>query len=97
MMQQADLARAGEGDQGDVGMGDEVGPISCRGRSRLTTPGGTPAARRMRASLAPMTGVAPAGFMMTVLPVTRAAVVMPLRMASGKFHGAITAATPRGS
>ena len=35
--------------------------------------------------------------MITVLPVTRAATVMPVRMASGKFHGAMTTATPRGA
>ena len=44
-----------------------------------------------------MTDDCSAGFMMTVLPVTRAAVVMPQRMASGKFHGAMTTVTPRGS
>ena len=32
----------------------------------------------------------------TVLPVTRAATVMPARMASGKFHGGITTPTPSG-
>ena len=48
-------------------------------------------------SLAPVTADCSAGFMTTVLPVTRAAAVMPHRMASGKFHGAITTATPRGS
>ena len=37
-----------------------------------------------------------AGFMMTVLPVTSAATVIPARIASGKFHGAITRPTPRG-
>ena len=37
-----------------------------------------------------------AGFMMTVLPVTSAATVIPARMASGKFHGAMTRPTPRG-
>ena len=43
-----------------------------------------------------MTEDCSAGLMITVLPVTRAAAVMPVRMASGKFQGAITAATPRG-
>ena len=37
-----------------------------------------------------------AGFITTVLPVASAAEVMPAKIASGKFHGAITAATPRG-
>ncbi len=43
-----------------------------------------------------MPGVCSAGFTMVVLPVTRAATVMPQQMASGKFHGEITTATPRG-
>ena len=59
-------------------------------------PAGTPAASRIRTSCAAMTGVGSAGFTITVLPATRAAVVMPVRMASGKFHGAMTTATPRG-
>ena len=36
------------------------------------------------------------GLSTTVLPATSAAVVMPVRIASGKFHGGITTATPRG-
>ena len=59
-------------------------------------PGGAPAASRRRTICAAMTGVGPAGFTITGLPATRAALVMPVRMASGKFHGAITRATPRG-
>ena len=43
-----------------------------------------------------MPGVCSAGFTTTVLPVTSAAVVMPVQIASGKFHGLITTATPRG-
>ena len=36
------------------------------------------------------------GLSTTVLPVTMAAVVMPQRIASGKFQGGMTAQTPRG-
>jgi hypothetical protein len=36
------------------------------------------------------------GFMITVLPVTSAAETIPHKIAIGKFHGAITSATPRG-
>ena len=43
-----------------------------------------------------MTADCSAGFMMTVLPVTSAAETMPVRIAIGKFHGAMTSATPRG-
>ena len=42
-----------------------------------------------------MTGDCSAGFMTTVLPVTSAAAVMPVGIASGKFQGGITTATPR--
>ena len=48
-------------------------------------------------SFAPMTGDCSAGFITTALPATSAAAVMPVRIASGKFHGAITAQTPRGA
>ena len=44
-----------------------------------------------------MIGACSAGFMSTQLPVTSAAAVMPVRIARGKFHGAMTAARPRGS
>ena len=72
-------------------------PTSPPGLGRkLTVPGGAPAASRMRTSCAAMTGVGPAGLTMTGLPATSAALVMPVRMASGKFQGAITRATPRG-
>ena len=36
------------------------------------------------------------GFSTTVLPVTIAAVVMPARIASGKFQGGMTTPTPSG-
>ncbi len=47
-------------------------------------------------NLAATTDDCSAGFMITVLPVTMAAAVIPHRIARGKFHGAITTATPRG-
>ena len=43
-----------------------------------------------------MTGDCSAGFKTTVLPATRAATVMPVGIASGKFQGGMTTATPRG-
>src|SRR5262249_12839585 len=43
-----------------------------------------------------MMGDCSAGFITTVLPATRAAAVIPVRIASGKFQGAMTTATPRG-
>ena len=47
-------------------------------------------------NVAAMTEVCSAGFMMTALPATSGATVMPHRIASGKFHGAITTPVPRG-
>ena len=44
-----------------------------------------------------MIGDCSAGFISAQLPVTSAAAVMPVRIASGKFHGAMIAAMPRGS
>jgi len=43
-----------------------------------------------------MVGASTDGFKITVLPQTIAADVMPAMMANGKFHGGITAPTPRG-
>ena len=63
--------------------------------TKCITPLGTPASIRMSKKRAAMTGDCSAGFITTAFPVTRAAAVMPQRIASGKFHGAITAATPR--
>ena len=41
-------------------------------------------------------GASDDGFRITVLPVTIAAEVIPAMIASGKFHGGITAPAPRG-
>jgi hypothetical protein len=46
--------------------------------------------------MAAMVGASPEGLRMTVLPQTMAAEVMPAIIASGKFHGGITAPTPSG-
>ena len=43
-----------------------------------------------------MPNVGPAGLISTGLPVTSAAVVIPHRIARGKFQGLMTTATPRG-
>ena len=57
---------------------------------------GKPASSRSSANLAATVGVSLDGLMTTVLPVTKEAMVMPTRMASGKFHGGITTPTPSG-
>ena len=45
----------------------------------------------------PVTGASVEGLNTTVLPATSAAETMPMAIASGKFQGAMTAATPRGA
>ena len=94
---EADGLGAGEGDERDARIADDWL------RRRFRRPGkevqhifGTPASRESRRAGAAMPGVCSAGLTMTVLPVTRAATVMPVQMASGKFQGLITTATPRG-
>ena len=58
---------------------------------------GTPAASRTSASSAPQPGYCSAGFITTALPAARAPAVIPQRIATGKFQGAITATTPSGA
>ena len=63
---------------------------------KCSTSRGTPACQRMSQSTLAIPGVCSAGFTTAVLPVTSAAAAMPQQIASGKFHGLMTAATPRG-
>ena len=63
---------------------------------KFKTPAGTPASWKISISIAPQMIDCSDGFIITVLPVTSAAETIPQRMAIGKFHGAITRATPRG-
>ncbi len=58
---------------------------------------GTPAARSAWTRMSAQPGDCSAGLSTTALPVASAPAVIPQGMASGKFHGEITAATPRGS
>src|SRR5262249_61189898 len=64
--------------------------------TKLRTPGGSPTSSRSATNCHAIPGVSLAGFSTTVFPVTIAADVMPARIASGKFHGGITAPTPSG-
>ena len=69
-------------------------PVAGQQRERVgrhTAPSGAP--RRAPPALA---GDCSAGFSTAALPAASAAAVMPHGIASGKFQGAITAATPRG-
>ena len=94
---QADGPGAGEGDRpprpGARPGGrrpPRPGRAGTTGRRRAGRP--PPAPRRGGSATA---GVCSAGLKQTALPATSAAVTMPVGMASGKFHGAMTAATPR--
>jgi len=70
--------------------------VSPKPGRTLRTPSGTPASAASSATRTAVSGDCSAGFMTTVLPVASAATVIPVMIARGKFHGAITAATPRG-
>ncbi len=59
--------------------------------------GGSPAAWSASTSASALAGDCSAGFSTTALPAASAAAVIPQGIASGKFQGAITAATPRGT
>ncbi|MCG3131337.1 MAG: hypothetical protein FLDDKLPJ_02127 [Phycisphaerae bacterium] len=64
--------------------------------TKLTTSFGNPASCRHSSIFAAMTGDVLAGLRHTVFPHTAAAEVMPVQIASGKFHGGITTPTPSG-
>ncbi len=55
-----------------------------------------PASIMISMNLAPITGVLLAGLRITVLPATTGPTVVPVRIASGKFHGGITRPAPNG-
>jgi len=59
-----------------------------------STFGGSPAARRTWTSSAATAGACSAGLSTTVFPVTSAAEHIPAGIASGKFHGDMTAHNP---
>ena len=72
-------------------------PASPSPGSNAIAPAGTPPARSASTTRRPQPGACSAGFSTAVLPVASAAAAMPIGIASGKFHGAITAQTPRGA
>src|SRR6266536_4203758 len=63
---------------------------------KLTTPAGNPTSSRIRTNCAAIAGDVLAGLRITVLPATKAALVIPAMIAHGKFQGGITAPTPSG-
>src|SRR6187551_2591336 len=63
---------------------------------KFTTPAGKPTSSTISMNFAAIVGESDDGLSTTVFPATTAAIVMPAMIASGKFHGGITAPTPRG-
>ena len=63
---------------------------------KFRTPSGTPASSQASRNIVAMPAASEEGFSTTVLPATSAAVVMPQRIARGKFHGGMTTHTPSG-
>ena len=89
---------------------EPVNAIACTRGSRTSaaptwpSPGsndnterGTPPARSACSSRCAKPGDCSAGLSTTALPTASAAAVIPQAIASGKFHGEITATTPRGA
>ena len=64
--------------------------------TKFATPAGMPASSSSAINRYAINGASDDGFRITVLPVTIAAEVIPAMIASGKFHGGITAPAPRG-
>ena len=64
--------------------------------TKFRTPSGSPASSQACTNISAMPTASEEGFKTTVFPVTSAAVVIPVRIASGKFQGGITAQTPSG-
>jgi len=61
------------------------------------TPSGSPASAQISASFQAVTGLCSAGFSTAVHPNARAGATFHVSSISGKFHGVMSAATPRGS
>ena len=62
-----------------------------------TAAAGTPPARNAWTSRSASAGDCSAGLSTTALPAASAAELIPHGIANGKFHGEITATTPRGA
>ncbi len=63
----------------------------------FTTPSGIPASSAISANRSAVSGVSSAGFSTTVFPAASAGASFQAAIASGKFHGVISATTPIGS
>src|SRR5262245_55102628 len=83
---------------GTSGWRTNASPTSGPGPgTKFATPGGSPASARIETYFAAITGDWDAGLITTVLPAASAALLIPVRIASGKFQGGMTAVTPRGT
>ncbi|HEX3751966.1 MAG TPA: hypothetical protein VHW06_15475 [Streptosporangiaceae bacterium] len=71
-------------------------PASVLPVTRLTVPGGRPAAVTASMSRRAAIGVSGAGLITVVQPASRAGPSLRMIRASGKFHGVISPATPSG-
>ena len=80
---------------GSCSMALTIGPDRLDGTT-LTTPPGTPASSRMRATASAVIGVSDAGLSTTVQPAARAGPILRVAMAAGKFQGVTSTATPTG-
>jgi hypothetical protein len=72
-------------------------PTSPSPGRRANASGGTPASRSAPASAAAQPGACSAGLSSTAFPVARPAAAIPQGIATGKFHGEMTATMPRGT
>ena len=78
------------------GLSTSVRPtVSPSPGRQISASGGTPASCSSAVSRSAISGVCSAGLSTTALPQASAAAVMPPGIASEKFHGGITATTPR--
>ena len=68
-------------------------PVPC---TILSTPPGTPASAASAASIAAVVGVTSLGLPTTVFPVASAGAIFHVNRYSGRFHGEMHPATPRG-
>lgn len=60
-------------------------------------PGGKPASWKISKTLAPTTTASSAGLAITVFPTATGPTIIPVKMATGKFQGAMTTPAPRGT
>src|SRR5688500_16483524 len=82
--------------KGAFGLVDIASPVAEPPVRKSTTPFDRPTTSTISINFAAIVGESDEGFRTTVFPATTAAIVMPAMIASGKFHGGITAPTPSG-